>query len=169
MFSTIRIQFATVALNVAHLFCVKNVMGSILSFTSTYPVQFLEYEQGKCLDSKQKHLITMYSQNFQKIKGLVVCYVVWLGSMKGMGLMTNAYCWYGLLLRSGWLSNSSTATPHRSITTIRINICLSVWNMIFTAPSQDKSLKFRYRFLIYFIIILSVSVLLLLCETSKAI
>ena len=27
------------------------------------------------------------------ITGLVVCYVVWLGSMKGMGLMTCARCW----------------------------------------------------------------------------
>ncbi len=51
------------------------------------------------------------------IKGLVVCYVVWLGSMiYWMGLWTSVSCvWYGPLLWSGWLSSSSTATPHSNM------------------------------------------------------
>ncbi len=49
------------------------------------------------------------------IKGLVVCYVVWLGSTMGWDFGQAEDAWSGLLLWSGLLSNSSTATPHRFI------------------------------------------------------
>ena len=46
------------------------------------------------------------------IKGLVVCYVLWLGSMKGIGLRTSAEYGPSLLLWSGWLPSSSTASTY---------------------------------------------------------
>ena len=48
------------------------------------------------------------------IKVLVVCYVVCLGSI-GWVFGQAQGAWSGPLLWSGWLSGSSTATPHRFI------------------------------------------------------
>ena len=52
------------------------------------------------------------------IKGLVVCYVMWFGSMKGMGLRTCTRCVdrSGPILWSGLLSSSRIATPQSNIT-----------------------------------------------------
>ena len=48
-------------------------------------------ENVECLGPKYAQLITMHSQDFQtkvvEIKGLFVCYLEWLGSMKGMDSM----------------------------------------------------------------------------------
>ncbi len=63
------------------------------------------FEKVECLGPKQ-------AQN----KGMGVCYTVWLGSMKGMGLRTCASAWIWFLVV--WLSSSSTIIPHRNITNI---------------------------------------------------
>ncbi len=59
--------------------------------------------------------------SFNAIKGLGVCYTVWLGSMTGLGLRTRARRGSGPMLWPGWLSSLSTATPPKkhNITNIR--------------------------------------------------
>ena len=66
------------------------------------------------------HVQLGLSNKGRTIKVLIVCYVVWLGSMiYGMGLWTSAVWWSaGPLLGSRWLSISSTATPHTDTYTI---------------------------------------------------
>ncbi len=68
--------------------------------------------RGEYLGLKQTQLIDhahlRLSDKGCAMKGLVVCYVVWLGSMDQRKVRGSSP-----LLWSGWLSNSSTATPHR--------------------------------------------------------
>ncbi len=54
-----------------------------------------------------------------KIEDLVVCYVVWLGSMR-RGWVLGQVHRSGPLLWSGWRSSSSTATPNRKVTFLYI-------------------------------------------------
>ncbi len=47
-------------------------------------------QKGESFDPKKAQLNNMH--NGREIKGLVVCYVMWLGPMKGRGLKTCARC-----------------------------------------------------------------------------
>ncbi len=62
----------------------------------------------------QYHAQFWLPDNGRAIKGLVVCYVVWLESMKEwvLGLVQGAR----ILFWWGWLSNSSTAGTQRNLT-----------------------------------------------------
>ena len=64
---------------------------------------------------KQAQPITMHlglPDRGRAIKGLVVCYVMWLGSIKGIGLRFSADAWYVPLLWPG-CSGSNTTVTHK--------------------------------------------------------
>ncbi len=67
--------------------------------------------------------------NGHEIKGLVVCYLVWLISMiYGIDLWQAQDPLSGTLFWSGWLSSSSIATPPKNHTkTYHINLKLMIW------------------------------------------
>ncbi len=66
------------------------------------------------------------------IKGLVVCYVVWLWSM-GWVLGQVQGAWSSLLLESGWLSSSCTATHY-------IYKYISIYQLMLGGNRKNKDL-----------------------------
>ena len=93
-------------------------------------VRCTKLSRGNAFGLNRRNLLTFtvleYRDNGCAMKGLVVCSLVQLGSMKGMDLMTYKRC-------AGLVTCSSTIIPHRNITTslfFKIYITISEFEII---------------------------------------